>query len=302
MTGLVLFSHGSLLCGAGGALETHAARLRAEHGFRLVEVGYLNYNEPSFADAVARIANAGANRIVIVPFFLAPGYFVNHSLPKCVDSVRPAFPGLEFVIAPPLGADERLADAVLESAGASRGCEHWRAGLDEALSACRLNSECPLYGGCVGTHPVASNSVLVATPSDTGGVAQAKRSAGVGLASLLVMVHGSPKPDANDEMFRVVESVRKRKVYPIVEVGFMECNEPSIPQAIKACVVQGADRIDAVPYFLHMGTHVADDLPALLAAEASKWTSVHFRMGEYIGRSDKLTDLLAARANEALGA
>jgi sirohydrochlorin ferrochelatase len=114
------------------------------------------------------------------------------------------------------------------------------------------------------------------------------------------MVHGSPKPEANDEMFQVVEMVREREHYPIVEVGFMECNEPSISEAIEACVVKGADRIDAVPYFLHMGTHVADDLPALLEAEAAKWTSVHFRLGEYIGRSKILTNLLAIRANEAL--
>lgn len=327
MTGIVLFSHGSLLCGAGGALESHAARLRRDFEFGLVEVGYLNYSEPSFAEAVSRLASAGATEIVIVPFFLAPGYFVTHSLPKCLASVRPSFPDIEFVIAEPLGTDERLADALIESAGGALTSERWREGLAEARAACRANPECPLFGeGC--TYPVASNFVLGATPPDAGGVGLAggrqsslsksdvladgphppasslnsgRGGEGSGGEALLVLVHGSPKAEANDGMYQVVEMVRDRGAFPVVQVGFLECNAPAIPDAIEACVRQGADKIVAVPYFLHMGTHVADDLPALLEEGAARWPNVEFRMGEYIGRSEKLTELLAARANEALG-
>lgn len=115
------------------------------------------------------------------------------------------------------------------------------------------------------------------------------------MEALLVMVHGSPRPVANEEMFRVVEVVRQRDVFPIVEVGFMECNEPTIPAAIDACVTQGATRILAVPYFLHTGTHVADDLPTLLEEGQRRYPAVEFRIGPYLGRSDRLTDILAAR-------
>ena len=67
--------------------------------------------------------------------------------------------------------------------------------------------------------------------------------------ALLVMVHGSPRPIANAEMYRVVEIVKARGVYPLVEVGFMECNTPDIPSAIAACAEQGAERIIAIPIF-----------------------------------------------------
>jgi sirohydrochlorin ferrochelatase len=121
--------------------------------------------------------------------------------------------------------------------------------------------------------------------------------------ALLVMVHGSPTPGASDDMFAVVEELaarpEARERFPIVEVGFMECNEPTIPDAIDRCVAKGARRVVAVPYFLHTGTHVADDLPTLLEEARERHPSVEFRMGDYIGLSPRLTDLLADRARVA---
>lgn len=121
--------------------------------------------------------------------------------------------------------------------------------------------------------------------------------------ALLVMVHGSPHASANTDMFRVVDRLKQRREmadrFPIVQVGFMECNEPSIPDAIALCIGAGATGIVAVPYFLHTGTHVCDDLPSLLEDAAAKYPEIDFRMGNYIGLSPRLTDLLERRARVA---
>ena len=114
--------------------------------------------------------------------------------------------------------------------------------------------------------------------------------------ALLVMVHGSPRPVANNDMFDVVNVVRVRGVYPIVEVGFMEINEPSIPDAIARCVEQGAERVIAVPYFLHTGNHVTDDLPGLLEAAQAQYPHVEFVMGDYLGHDPLMADVVAERA------
>ncbi len=113
--------------------------------------------------------------------------------------------------------------------------------------------------------------------------------------ALLVMVHGSPRPVANEDMFRVLEVVKERRAFDIVEAGFMECNAPTIPDAIDACIAQGAQRVVAVPYFLHTGTHVADDLPTLLDEAKERHPGVEIAMGRYIGTSPTLTDILADR-------
>lgn len=119
--------------------------------------------------------------------------------------------------------------------------------------------------------------------------------------AMLVMVHGSPRPIANTDMFAVVDVVRERGVYPIVEVGFMECNEPSIPAAVDNCVEQGAQRVIAVPYFLHTGMHVTDDLPNLLEAAQAQYPDVQFLMGDYLGHDPLLADVVVERAKQVGG-
>jgi sirohydrochlorin ferrochelatase len=143
---LILFSHGSLLCGAGEALEAHASRLRAQGEFDLVSIGYLNYSEPLFSVAVAAAEADGVTEIVVVPYFLVPGFFITKSLPEAVDLTQARFPNISFTVAPPLGDDARLVDALLDAAHNARGPEHWRDPLTRAALACRPDPACPLYG------------------------------------------------------------------------------------------------------------------------------------------------------------
>ena len=143
---LVLFSHGSLLCGSGEALEAHAARLRAQGEFDSVSIGYLNYSFPRFAEAVSEASAAGMTEIVVVPYFLVPGFFITKSLPEAVASAQAQFPNLKFSVTPPLGDDERLVDALLDAAQSARGREHWRDPLTRAALACRPDPGCPLFG------------------------------------------------------------------------------------------------------------------------------------------------------------
>ena len=314
MNAVILFSHGSLLCGAGEALLEHARRLRERGVAPLVEVGYLNYSEPPFAETVTKIAAQGATRILVTPYFLIPGKFVKVDLPRAVELARAAYPGIEFSIADAIGFDARLADALIDSAHHAFGPERWREDLSRASRYCRANPECPLFG--TSNCPRSSGGV---EEWRSGGVEEKEQETGNGeqpysftasstppllhsstSPALLVMVHGSPRPIANEEMFRVVEVVKERGAFPIVEVGFMECNEPSIPEAIERCVAQGAGSITAVPYFLHTGTHVAEDLPTLLEEGCARYANTAFSMGAYLGRSESLTDILQDRIRAVL--
>jgi len=145
MNALLLFSHGSLLCGAGEALDAHAARLRRTGVWDMVAVGYLNYSAPTFAESVAEGAARGATQILVLPFFLVPGYFVTHSLPQCLKAARAAHPELTFTVADAIGFDTRLADALIASAQAPLGPDEWRDDLAAAARGCRARPDCPLY-------------------------------------------------------------------------------------------------------------------------------------------------------------
>ncbi|MFM7321106.1 MAG: sirohydrochlorin chelatase [Armatimonadota bacterium] len=146
MDALVLFSHGSLLCGSGEAVDRHADRLSSLGIADRVAVGYLNYTEPLFADTVDRLVAEGVDRIVVLPYFLAPGYFVTHALPGALDPVRRKHPGVAFTVADVLGDDPVWRDIVVEAAANARGAESWGEPLVRAGRACRDRSDCPLHG------------------------------------------------------------------------------------------------------------------------------------------------------------
>lgn len=145
MNALILFSHGSLLCGAGEALETHAARLRQTGTWDRVAVGYMNYSEPTFAVAVASCRAEGVTHITVAPFFLIPGFFVSQTLPERLAAAREAFPDVTFTVAEALGYDAGLADALIDSAQSPLGPDEWRDDLTAAARGCRARADCPLY-------------------------------------------------------------------------------------------------------------------------------------------------------------
>lgn len=145
MNALILFSHGSVLCGAGEAIDAHAERLRARGEWDRVAVGYLNYSDPPFLETVDRLAAEGATRILVVPYFLVAGYFVQVDLPRCLAEARAAHPDITFTVADALRHDTGLADALLDAAIHARPPERWREPLERAAGSCRARRECPLY-------------------------------------------------------------------------------------------------------------------------------------------------------------
>lgn len=146
MNAVILFSHGSLLCGAGEALQAHAERLRAQGVAPIVHIGYLNYSEPLFLEAVAQCVAEGATCILVSPYFLISGYFIKVDLPKALAAAQERFPQVAFTVAEALGYDERLADALIASAQTATASETWRNDLRNAAKYCRANPECPLFG------------------------------------------------------------------------------------------------------------------------------------------------------------
>lgn len=293
MQAVILFSHGSTLCGAGENLKHLTQRLESEGMAPIVEVGFLNYSEPSFEAAFEKCVARGATQITIAPYFLVAGYFVKVSLPPKIAAMSQQFPEVGVVVADALKDHEKLAPALLACAERAQGADRWRDAWQQAPLYCQDNSQCPLHSTPACPHVVLqgpAGTVEATEPTEpaSGFVMPAP-------VALLVLVHGSPRPESNRDMFAVVEAARATGGFPIVQVGFMECNEPDIPSAIAACVQQGAATVLAVPYFLHTGTHVADDLPGLLEAAQETYPDTHFYMGDYIGHEPLLGQVIADR-------
>lgn len=115
------------------------------------------------------------------------------------------------------------------------------------------------------------------------------------MRALLILAHGSPRPEANEDILKVAALVRTEKDYGLVTIGYLDCNEPGIPAAIDECVSAGATTIVAVPYFLHSGRHLLRDVPALLREGAQRHGDVQILMGDYIGHAPQIAEILMDR-------
>lgn len=60
--------------------------------------------EPSIGTAVARCVSDGFKKVVIAPYFLSRGRHITSDIPALVAEAQKAYPGVECVIAEPIGA------------------------------------------------------------------------------------------------------------------------------------------------------------------------------------------------------
>ena len=119
------------------------------------------------------------------------------------------------------------------------------------------------------------------------------------MRALLLVAHGSPRPEANEDIRKVAEVVRERLPDLPVTIGYLDCNAPDIAAAFDQCVAAGADEVVVVPYFLHSGKHLVRDIPAILGLCATEHPAVSITMSDYVGRQQALADILSERARAA---
>ena len=110
---IVLIDHGSRRSEANEQLEELADRVRSARAGVEVRTAHLEIVEPNLAQAVDACAQAGATRIVVHPFFLAPGRHTSEDIPRLVEAARVDHPGIDIALAAPLGLDDRVVSLVL---------------------------------------------------------------------------------------------------------------------------------------------------------------------------------------------
>jgi sirohydrochlorin cobaltochelatase len=123
-TGVVIIGHGSRVPESRGIYE-EIARKTADKGGLKVRVGYMKHWRPTFTEAVRGFIEDGVKRVIIVPLFLLPGMHVQEDIPVLLGLKEGEVPefGYEKIIIPKdveiiyakhIGADERLADVVMD--------------------------------------------------------------------------------------------------------------------------------------------------------------------------------------------
>ncbi len=121
--------------------------------------------------------------------------------------------------------------------------------------------------------------------------------------AILLIDHGSRRPEANALLDEVVARVKARVgEEAIVEAAHMEIAEPTIEQGFSRCVERGASVVVAHPFMLAPGRHVQEDLPRLLAEAASSHEGVGFVVAAPLGTHDGVISAIVERCEAALDA
>ena len=119
--------------------------------------------------------------------------------------------------------------------------------------------------------------------------------------ALLLIAHGSRRPEANADLEFVAADMRARGHFAVVQCSFLELAEPDIHTGGVRCVEAGATGVVLLPYFLSPGKHVTEDLTAARDQLAADFPQVHFKLAAPLARHPKLLDVVAERATEAAG-
>ena len=268
---VMLIGHGSVRSGAGAAMIRLAKRVHQAGVAPIVRAGFLNYRRPTFAEALAHCAQDGAQDVIIQPYFLVPGKFVSDDLQVLLEAGRATHPELDLYAAKPFGDHWALAQLVLKRA---------------------------IEADYMAANPHISKREIPRALEDG---ADWQPTYAHKRTGLLLMAHGSPDPRANEPIQGIAQRARAHGRYAAVSVCFMDLNQPSIAEAIDALVARGITTIIAVPYFLHMGNHVRDDLPAAIAGAHARHPACTILLAEHLAYDQLLVPVIADRVAEAVG-
>lgn len=114
-TALILLDHGSRRAAANCGLVSLARGVAeaAASRYLCVEPAHMEVAAPSLDQAFGRCVAAGAERIVVVLFFLAAGTHSTDDVPRLAVEAAALHGDVEYVLTSPLGMDQGIAQLVL---------------------------------------------------------------------------------------------------------------------------------------------------------------------------------------------
>jgi len=113
---LLLVDHGSVRAEANALLAEVARLVQEFSGLKIIEHAHMELAEPTIAQGFDACVAAGANMVIVHPYFLAPGRHSTQDIPRLVAGAASCHPGVRYSVSEPLGLHPKIAEVVLERA------------------------------------------------------------------------------------------------------------------------------------------------------------------------------------------
>lgn len=114
-----------------------------------------------------------------------------------------------------------------------------------------------------------------------------------GGSAVLLVSHGSPEQESNDQFLKLRDRLRAIKPGWRIEAAFLERALPSFHDELADLAAEGVTRVAVLPVFLFPGRHVDEDIPAEIADVLRKKPNVKVDIGPTLCEHDVLSEILA---------
>ena len=125
-TAILMMAHGSRVAEANNAAREIAAMVAELTGFEIVEVAFREMHEPNIQLGIDSCVAKGAQRILLMPYFLFMGAHVQYDLPEEIEAARKRHPDLIMEMGSHLGVHRKLAEVEAERIGEALERLGWR--------------------------------------------------------------------------------------------------------------------------------------------------------------------------------
>jgi len=117
--------------------------------------------------------------------------------------------------------------------------------------------------------------------------------------AIVLFAHGSRDPLWRAPMEAVATRIAAQSPDRKAICAYLELSEPSLPDAVRQLVADGAAAVTVVPMFLGTGKHAREDLPLLVQELRAAHPAVQFHVQAAIGEDPRMTALMAEIACES---
>ncbi|WP_246167825.1 sirohydrochlorin chelatase [Propionivibrio limicola] len=111
-TALILFAHGSRDPEWASTLKRVSAAVEAQAPRLLLKLAFLELMPPTLRESCEALIADGAERIIVLPMFIAQGGHLKQDLPEQLDELRALYPHINFEQEPPVGEAETVIQAM----------------------------------------------------------------------------------------------------------------------------------------------------------------------------------------------
>ena len=114
MKGVLVIAHGSRATETEATLDRVVSMVREKLPEALIECAFMEFSDRTIEKGLSALAEKAVTEIKVVPYLLFMGIHMKEDIPGMVAKCAAAYPGLAVTMGEPLGADERLADILVD--------------------------------------------------------------------------------------------------------------------------------------------------------------------------------------------